>query len=584
MVEEVLVNGEEVYFVVNQGHLELDTSDLGALSYVSIHLTNGQRHSSRLMFKASEAGGIKFLPVWLALLPPLLTIFMAIIFKEVILSLFTGIWLGAWMLKGFSIKGFFTGILEVVEKFVVEAIADKEHVSVLLFTLLIGGMVMVIYKNGSMQSTVRYISRFARSRRRTEFATWLLGIAIFFDDYANTLIVGNTMRPLTDRFKISRAKLAYIVDSTAAPVAAVGFVTTWVGAELGYIGDAAMELGIDQGAYSIFLSSLQYAFYPFLSILLVLLLILTRKDMWTMAKAEERAIRDFSSQILESEQIEEHEEPAPAWMAVLPVLIIILGTLIGLVVTGWNEASWSQRESFFQGVSELIGNSDSYKALIWSSSSAFIVAIILSAATRHQSIKQAVETGVDGFRSMVPPLLILVLAWALAIVTAEVHTGEVITSFFSGNVSALYLPEITFILAAAIAFATGSSWGTMAILYPLMLSATWLACQNQGMDTATTYSVFYSVVAAVLSGSVLGDHCSPISDTTILSSLASSCDHMEHVRTQLPYALLVGLSCWLIPYQLCKLGAHPFLALALGAAFLILFVLLYPARKAGENS
>ncbi len=531
---------------------------------------------------AEAAHGVREFPMWLSILPPLLAILLALVFREVLLALFAGIWIGGFVILGLSFKSFFTGLLAVADTYLVNSLTDPDHISVVLFSMLIGGMVAIISKNGGMAGIVNVLSRYAQSAKSAQVVTWFLGIAIFFDDYANTLIVGNTMRPVTDRHLVSREKLAYIVDSTAAPVAAIAFVTTWVGAELGYIKDAASSLGIEEGAYSLFFHSLEYAYYPVLTLVFMLMLILMNRDFSLMHAAETRsratgavsAVRiSRSGEERQQQEMAEFEAVDPtrtrAVNALLPVLVVIFGTIIGLLYTGYDAATWSDASlGFFRKLSITIGDANSYIALIWASLSGVLVAVILTVSQRIMPLYDTMESLTHGFKTMLPAVLILVLAWSLAAVTKELYTAEYLTSLFSGNVSPRFLPEITFFLAAIIAFSTGSSWGTMAILYPLMLPAAWYVCQMQGMSLEETMPIIYNVISVVLAGSVFGDHCSPISDTTILSSLASGCNHIDHVKTQLPYALTVALVANLVCTNLSSWGVHWFLVYIIGAVVL----------------
>ncbi len=502
--------------------------------------------------EAPETGVQKSkIPLWLSILPPLVAIIMALIFKEVLISLFVGIWVGAFILAGSSLRGLGSSFFEVLEKYIINALSDTDHLSVIVFSMLIGGMVSIISKNGGMAGVVEGLSRFAKSAKSSQLVTWFLGIAIFFDDYANTLIVGSTARSLTDRYRVSREKLAYIVDSTAAPVAAVALITTWIGAELGYISDAAAAIGIEESAYSIFLNSLTYSFYPFYALLFILLLVLLKRDYGPMLKAELRArekgkLFNVSSETDSSElELDELEPikgvPLRAYNAIIPVATVIITTIIGLVYTGYSADDWSAEEGFFTNLSTVIGNSNSYAALLWSSLLGVLVATLLSVGGRIMGLKACMDSMLNGFKTMMPAMVILILAWSLAQVTKDLHTADFLTSLMEGRLQPRLLPMITFIFAGLIAFSTGSSWSTMAILYPLILPATWQVCSSAGLDPDLTMAIFYNVTSCVLAGSVFGDHCSPISDTTILSSLASSCNHLDHVRTQLPYALTVGL-------------------------------------------
>lgn len=560
-----------------------------------------------LLYHISQYNGysrVRHIPLWLSVVPPLIAIILALIFKEVVVSLFAGIWTGAFIAGGMrvdSIYYFFMSFLEVVQTYVMTALNDFGHLAVILFSLLIGGMVAIISKNGGMAGVVLGLSRYARSPKSSQFITWLLGVAIFFDDYANTLIVGNTMRSVTDRFKISREKLAYIVDSTAAPVAAIAFITTWIGAELGYIHSGTKLLpGFedDMTPYAIFLSSLKYSFYPAFTLLFILFIIFLKKDFGPMLKAEVRA--RTTGEVLKTavETDDEHElenldpkkgAPLKWYNAAIPVLVVIFTTIFGLMDTGFaatngellaegivtNGGKWSEvwnnmglllageETGIIRKLGKLVGNADSFVALLWASLMGVFVAIILTLGGRIMRVGEVMNSLVMGFKTMMPALIILVFAWSLAATTEVLHTAEYLTLALEGNIDPTLLPIIIFVLAAFISFSTGSSWSTMAILYPIAIPTTWAVCLAAGMDYDHSLEILLNVISITLAASVLGDHCSPISDTTILSSLASNCNHIDHVRTQLPYALTVGA---------VSLGAGG-LATFLGGGWMICFIL-----------
>ena len=496
-------------------------------------------------------------PWWLSVLPPLIAIVLALVFREVVVSLVAGIFSGGAILSVYetgSWTGIGRGFLAVVEDYVVPALSDPDHMSIIVFSMLIGGMVALISKNGGMQGIVNGIARYAQTARSGQVATWLLGLVIFFDDYANTLVVGNTMRPITDRLRISREKLSYLVDSTAAPVAALAFITTWIGAELGYIEDGISGLiGFPEGQspYVIFINSLAYSFYPLLTLVFMLILILTGRDFGPMLAAEQRAREtgQVSSEAGAGGAEEEMKqfEPIPghtprAYRAVLPVVLLVFGVLGGLLYTGWDAALWAEPGlGFGQKLSRTIGDANSYAALLWASLGATTLALLLTVGARIQPLAQAVETMLHGFKAMLGALLILTLAWALQGITQDMHTAGFLTDLLGKSIVPGWLPVLTFVLAGLVSFSTGSSWGAMAILYPLLIPLSWEVSRQSGLPVAEAMGILYQVVASVLAGSVLGDHCSPISDTTILSSLASACHHIDHVRTQLPYALTVGV-------------------------------------------
>ncbi|PLX16313.1 MAG: sodium:proton antiporter, partial [Marinilabiliales bacterium] len=495
------------------------------------------------------------IPIWFSIIPPLIAILFSLIFKEVFTALFIGILVGTatmfWYQDTALIPAIFKGMFAIVDTYIIEALTESGHMAIIIFSMLIGAMVNIITRNGGMKGIVNILSKYASSPRSGQFVTWLLGIAIFFDDYANTLVVGNTMRPVTDKLKISREKLAYIVDSTAAPITAIAFVTTWIGAELSYIQDGISTIGIDESPYGIFISSLAYSFYPIFALLFILILIRKQVDYGSMYHAEKKASesdineKDDDSNTFSNKlnELEVPEHIKPRWFnAAIPVFIVIFGTFAGLLYTGWDQSVWQNSDiSFSTKLSEIIGNSDSYKALLWSSISGVLVAILLTIVQKILDLKTTIDSLINGFRTMLTAIVILILAWSIALVTKHLHTADFISqSLVSINISPQFIPAFTFILGALVAFSTGSSWGTMAILYPLILPASWLIAQNSGLDHEASLAIFHNVVSAVLAGSVMGDHCSPISDTTILSSLASSCNHIQHVRTQLPYALTVG--------------------------------------------
>lgn len=493
------------------------------------------------------------IPLWMSVLPPLIAILFALLFREVFSALFIGLLTGTTIISWYQghvlFVAVFKGIFLLIDTYIIESLNNTDHLSIIVFSMLIGAMVNVITRNGGMKGVVNILARHAKNSRSGQFITWLMGILIFFDDYANTLVVGNTMRPMTDRLRISREKLAYLVDSTAAPIASIAFVTTWIGAELSYIQDGINTLGLNQTAYSVFFSSLQYSFYPVLALMFILILVFTGSDFGPMRKAEMRA-REGKGEVITtdggnsfSNELNETEIRPHWYNAVIPVLIIILGTLAGLLYTGWDAAIWQDPSlAFTKKLSMTIGQSNAYKSLLWSSLGGVLTALLLTLSQRLLSLKDSLDSLINGFRTMLTAIVILIMAWSIALVTQHMHTASFISEVMLRIALSPYLvPAITFVLAALIAFSTGSSWGTMAILYPLILPSSWLIAQDSGLDHGTSLSIFYNVVSCVLAGSVLGDHCSPISDTTILSSLASSCNHIEHVRTQLPYALTVGI-------------------------------------------
>lgn len=569
-VEKLLFNQQEVDFKQNENGLNLQ--------YVfDEHQTIEISLDENTIVKEVDA-----IPLWFSLMPPLIAIFLALIFREVVTALLIGIFSGAAciMIYQEGLWGWLLGFMRMIDTYIIGALNDQGHLSIIIFSTLIGGMVSVISKNGGMQGVVNGISKYANNARSGQLATWFLGIAIFFDDYANTLIVGNTMRPVTDRLKISREKLAYLVDSTAAPMASIAFITTWIGAELGYISSGIASIAeIDEGVYSIFLNSLAYSFYPILALVFMLILIWREKDFGPMQKAEQLARNNLA--IDQGNTLEANDDEFTikqgikpnAMMAIVPIVIVISGTIIGLLYTGYDRELLSEEGlTFSRKLSIIIGNADSYLALLWSSAAGLIAAVKMSVLSKKLSLKQSIESSLSGFKTMLTAVVILILAWSLAAVIEDLHTADLLTQLLSNSISAQLIPAFTFVLAALVAFSTGSSWGTMAILYPLMLPAAWKISQESGLDYVDSMSILYNSVSAVLAGAVLGDHCSPISDTTILSSLASSCNHIEHVRTQLPYAITVGIVALLIGTIPTAYGLSSWIAFPMGGLLLYLIV------------
>lgn len=475
---------------------------------------------------------------WISILPPLVAIGIALAFRQVLFALFLGIWMGAYLIGDLTFTGIFNSFFDALSGFIVPGVSDPDRMSIVVFSILIGGMVGVITDNGGTRGVIKAITKFVRTKVQGMVVTSLMGFIVFFDDYANTMVVGNTMRPLTDKLRISRAKLAYLVDATAAPIATVALVSTWIGAMVGFIATAQAEMPeFNEAAYSVFINSLPYNFYAFFTILFVILIAYSGRDFGSMLKARitlYKAKHDskLDKYNLYKEMIEEDEEKKSEshWAnAAIPILTLVFGTIIGLFVTGEGDS--------IQGIIE---TANSYNALLWGSLASVVVAIGMTLSQRLLDVEKTLEGMMNGMHVMFDGVLILVLAWALSDVTVALGTADYLVSVFGETLNPYWMPAIVLVLSALTAFATGSSWGTMGILMPLVVPLGWEIGNATGIPTEMTLEVIYASVSAVLAGSVWGDHCSPISDTTILSSIATQCDHVEHVNTQLPYAMVVG--------------------------------------------
>ncbi len=519
---------------------------------------------------------------WFSILPPLLAIALALIFREVVTALFAGVWLGALAVGGFNP---IAGMGRLIDQFVVPAVADSDHASIMVFTLLLGAMVGLIARNGGTSGIVDAVAPLARTPRRGKIATWAAGMAIFFDDYANTLIVGNTMRPITDSLKISREKLAYLVDSTAAPVAALVPISTWVGYEISLIGDgigiaaeqnpASAEALTAINPFLFFVDMIPYFFYPVLAIAFVFLTSVLEKDFGPMLKAERRAangrglFREGANLATDTsaEDMQPKDGVQPHWLnAALPVLTVIAVVLIGLYTSGRAGAGPEAP------LRDVFGEAASYKSLLWGSLAGVLVAVGLSLGRKLLTLEECVSSAMGGMKAMMIAMVILVLAWSLGSVTEAIGTSSFLALLLTDRVAIELIPVIVFVTCAAMAFATGTSWATMAIMLPVVIPLTVALGGAAVLPGGASAGILLGATASVLAGAIFGDHCSPISDTTVLSSTASACDHVDHVRTQLPYAVIVGAVGILLGNIGTAYGLSPWIAMAVGVV--VLFVAL----------
>jgi Na+/H+ antiporter NhaC len=514
----------------------------------------------------------------LSIIPPLLAILFALIFRQVILSLILGVYVGAIFIYDYNPL---TGLLRLIDKYIINSISDVSHIQILVFTLLFGGVIGLISKSGGTRGIANVITKFAKNRKSTMISAWLSGLVIFFDDYANTLIVGNLMRPVSDKMKISREKLSFIVDATAAPVASVFIISSWIGYEVGLIQDGLTMIGSDANAYTTFLATIPFRFYPLVMLFFVFLISYTQRDFGPMYKAERRALVEgklfngkekAKADLSYSSEIFGNEDKAKWYNGIIPILVIIFGTIIGLIYTGIS--SLQEQGISDYGLREIISNSDSYLALLWSSFSACIVAAVMILSQKIMSLSETIDAWFIGLRSMLLAVIILVLAWAIGAITVEMKTADYIISLIGDNISPHFLPVIIFLVAGLTSFATGTSWGTMAILMPIVIPLSHSVSGLYDLDAMESTLILQGVISSVLAGCVFGDHCSPISDTTILSSMASGCNHVDHVRTQLPYAILVGIVCMLLGDIPTAFGLSPYLSLGLISLVIVGFVFL----------
>ena len=525
----------------------------------------------------------------LSLLPPLVAIALAVLLRKPVISLFMGVLAGAFLLRRGSPDNLASdavlGLRDVFTVFLKGELTDGDRTMVIGFVIAMLAMVGVITKNGGLRGLMNHVAKLARSARSTQMATYFMGLAVFFDDYANTILVGSTMRPLTDRFRIAREKLAYIVDSTAAPVAGLSIFSTWIAFEVSTFSAQLPLAGLDPSdGYAVFIDTLPYRFYCILTLVLVFFVTMSGRDFGPMLSAEKRARRtgqlvreggtpmvgDVATAMRPAEGI-----TIRAWRALLPLAVFIGVTLYTILDTGKAFEAGGPNLFSLAGLSQVLGASDSYEALWRGSSLGLLVAVVASllAGLRFEILDAAWNT----LRSMSVALAILYLAWMISAVCGELQTSTYLMAMLDNMLYPLALPVILFLLSGTIAFSTGSSWSTMGILLPLVVGLSFALGEKTDIGG---YALMVLSIGAVLEGSIFGDHCSPISDTTVLSSVASASDHIDHVRTQAPYALLAMFVAIAVGYlPAAAFGLHPVFSLAGGA--LVLWIAL---RVLGERA
>lgn len=508
--------------------------------------------------EAAETVSRFYQTIW-SLLPPVIAIGLALITKEVYSSLFVGVIVGGLLYSNFNFEGTLT---HAFNEGIVASLADSYNVGILVFLVILGVMVMLMNKAGGSAAFGRWAAKRIKTRAGAQLATIALGVLIFIDDYFNCLTVGSVMRPVSDKSKISRAKLAYLIDATAAPICIIAPVSSWAAAVSSYVEDG-------NGLY-LFIRAIPFNFYALLTIIMMIFLALTNLDYGPMAKHEKNAAEKgdiFSGMKKMADAALEKENPKGKVIdLVLPIAVLIVACVIGMIYSG----------GFFEGVNfvEAFSNSDASEGLMLGSAVTLVITMIYYLLRRVMSFKDMAECIPEGFKSMVPAILILTLAWSLKAMTDSLGAKQFVEAVVKSSAGGfqVFLPAIVFLIATFLAFATGTSWATFGILIPITLGVFPL-----------TDPLGVVCVSACMAGAVCGDHCSPISDTTIMASAGAQCDHVTHVSTQLPYAFTVaGVS--FVSYLIAGLIPNAVIVLPIAIVLMIGTLLVMRKLMTGEKA
>lgn len=536
-----------------------------------------------LIFGLSPQEMAQQLGIW-TLLPPFLAVMLAFLTKHVILSLFVGIWIGALLLvsaDGFSFYSFIQSFT-MISKTIVSSINSSFSAGIIMQVVTIGGLIALIGRNGGARAVASLIASKAKTPRSAQLMTWILGLFIFFDDYANALIAGSVMRPVTDKLKISREKLAFIVDSTAAPVAAIALISTWIGFELSTMRDAYDIIGqSDVNVYAVFLKTIPYRFYNIFMLGFVVIIALMNRDFGPMLKAEQNARNGIINNAHTMQEGGDALDPLPhvklnIWNALIPLATLIVVSILGFWNEGYQSLMQKNADIFnkLQGydlIIEILGASSASFVIFQAALAATIVAFIMSAATKTINFFDAFQIWLNGAKNLFgTAVLTLILAWSISSIIKALGTNFFLVEFLKDVVNPALLPMFTFIIGMLVSFSTGTSYGTMGILMPLAIPLA--SSLSNGADI-----IVIATAGAALTGAVFGDHCSPISDSTILSSAGAGCSLVDHTKTQLPYALLVGFVSIMLGYLMIAFGFPILVSYILG--FLLLISILYVYGK-----
>ena len=490
-----------------------------------------------------------------ALIPPVVAIVLALITKEVYSSLFVGILVGGLFYSGFSFEG---TIVHIFEDGIIGVLSDSYNVGILVFLIILGAIVCLMNKAGGSAAFGRWASEHIKTRTGAQLATVALGVLIFIDDYFNCLTVGSVMRPVTDKHNISRAKLAYLIDATAAPICIIAPISSWAAAVTGFVEG--------EDGLSLFISAIPYNFYALLTIMMMITIAVLNIDFGSMKIHEDNAKKGdlFTTPDRPYGEATELEDTGKGTVKdlLIPIIALIICCVIGMIYTG----------GFFEGADFVtaFSNSDASVGLAVGSAFALVITIALYVSRKVLGFKECMDCIPEGFKAMVPAIMILTFAWTLKAMTDSLGAAEFVAAIIKGSASGIVnlLPAIIFLVGCFLAFATGTSWGTFGILIPIVVDA----------FQATNPTLMTIAISACMAGAVCGDHCSPISDTTIMASAGAQCNHVNHVSTQLPYAVSVAAISF-ITYIVAGFVQSAWISLPVGIVLTLGYLMMMKKRS-----
>ncbi len=522
---------------------------------------------------------------WYSIIPPLLTIVLAFLTRNVLLSIAIAIITGGLLTtlpsEPTSLNAFLTGLKAAVF-YPIDTLTNIDNLKILAFVPPIFAMVEIIIVSGGFKAILQKLLPLIKTQKSAQAATAMMGLIYFIDDYSNAVIVGSSMRPVTDRFGISREKLAFLVDATSAPITSLAVISTWIVYEVGLFTVTAQKLGIEKDGYSMFFDALTFRFYCILMLSFVFGHILFGCDFGPMKKAQNKTQKNppVNTDITAPPKSTDDKHSAGILNALVPLAGLVFFHIGGLWIDGGGPAKITTFSTIFnwQYWRQVIGNTEnSILILIYASLFSLSLAVLCAILTHSLRIPDLIKCIISGTQKCILPCLILISAWSLKNCCDSLNTDRFLTNLLTDSLSPLYFPAIVFLVASVTSFATGTSWGTMAIIIPTAVPIAFaLDGHTYGLTTTIT-------LGAVLDGAIFGDHCSPISDTTIISSIASRCDHIQHVRTQLPYSLFVAALALLCGYIPAALGLSPLLSFAIAITVMVIVFLTLP-RLTQKNS